>query len=605
LKPNESKGCGIFKVCQHFVRFKWTHHPHIGSYTQAERMAATTAPLPFADRIANAVHAAFDALPARGKPQGERECTVLAGIVMVTQQQGQQSQQQPQQLPQVPKQCENGPEEPRNGCPACLSSSSPLVPPPVEQEKPLKRRRTDTDGSAQQSSHHFANVRDTLRVLSVACGTKCVPGGKPIAADICDDSFVRDSHAEILAKRAFQRFLEKHVVACLADPSGGSGTDVLEWTSPCSCGPPFLRVRPGLSFHLYCSTAPCGDASIFEVDGGRDVQRSGAPCGKRATSRFFSGLSVSVSVLFVDVNFWPSRSCFCDQCVFSAPGEPADPQEPKAGWHVTGTLRTKPGRGTPSLCHCCSDKIARWNVLGLQGALLSLWIRDPIYLSSVIVADAFSESALRRALVERVLSLTPLAPAPPCLSCHRQRFHAHQIDVFPTGVRFGSSREQVESRLNRAAASGGDGNPALAAVPSGHALWCCDDVASTHRFGPGGAQTEALVAVTGKKMGFSKKNLGNPKALSELCARRVNARWASLHRDASPQCRPGQALLASISKSGVVLGSPRARQSAPEPFLSAKAALLQHPPFRNWQRASYATADVPEVPVPFTGGNTG
>jgi len=53
-----------------------------------------------------------------------------------------------------------------------------------------------------------------------------------------------------------------------------------------------------------------------------------------------------------------------------------------------GALRTKPGRADSPATSCmsCSDKIARWNVLGIQGALGS-WLLEPIYLSTVVIGE--------------------------------------------------------------------------------------------------------------------------------------------------------------------------------------------------------------------------
>lgn len=51
-----------------------------------------------------------------------------------------------------------------------------------------------------------------------------------------------------------------------------------------------------------------------------------------------------------------------------------------------GVLRTKPGRADspPTRCMSCSDKIASWNVLGVQGALLAQ-IFEPLYVDDIVI----------------------------------------------------------------------------------------------------------------------------------------------------------------------------------------------------------------------------
>lgn len=50
-----------------------------------------------------------------------------------------------------------------------------------------------------------------------------------------------------------------------------------------------------------------------------------------------------------------------------------------------GVLRTKPGRGDPTISMSCSDKIAKWTILGCQGCLLMTLLATPIYIDTVVV----------------------------------------------------------------------------------------------------------------------------------------------------------------------------------------------------------------------------
>ncbi|GIX72193.1 double-stranded RNA-specific editase 1 [Caerostris extrusa] len=131
-----------------------------------------------------------------------------------------------------------------------------------------------------------------------------------------------------------------------------------------------FRLKPQIKFHLYISTAPCGDARIFcpheeEVMKGMDRHPNRNSRGVLRT-KIESGEGTI-----------PIRS----------------------GQSIQTWDGILPGQER-LLTMSCSDKIASWNVLGLQGALLSHFI-EPIYLDSVILGGLFHPNHLHRALFGR------------------------------------------------------------------------------------------------------------------------------------------------------------------------------------------------------------
>ncbi|CAG8821367.1 16399_t:CDS:2, partial [Racocetra persica] len=99
-----------------------------------------------------------------------------------------------------------------------------------------------------------------------------------------------------------------------------------------------------------------------------------------------------------------------------------------------GVLRTKPGRvdSEPTLSMSCSDKIAQWNVVGLQSALLSELI-SPIYLLSITVGDMFYLKDLNRALYERIEGLKNLP----------HEYSLHQPIIIPSLIKFERSKSYL------------------------------------------------------------------------------------------------------------------------------------------------------------------
>ena len=57
--------------------------------------------------------------------------------------------------------------------------------------------------------------------------------------------------------------------------------------------------------------------------------------------------------------------------------------------------------GERLLTMSCSDKILSWNVIGVQGSLLSHWLR-PVYFSSITIGSRFHPGHVTRALYSRI-----------------------------------------------------------------------------------------------------------------------------------------------------------------------------------------------------------
>ncbi|XP_008205328.1 tRNA-specific adenosine deaminase 1 isoform X1 [Nasonia vitripennis] len=225
------------------------------------------------------------------------------------------------------------------------------------------------------------NSSKELCVLSLCTGTKCLSGVE-LRSTKCNErgNKLSDSHAEILARRAFLRYLYHQIELAISNQK--SDIFYLEDNG--------IKLRD-VSFHFFSSQTPCGDCSIIPKLTG---ETEDLVCPPKKARTEDESLASQFGQAIVDIYRTGAK------CVDS--DERQDPHEKGINYHTVGPLRTKPGRGDRTLSLSCSDKLAKWNVMGVQGALLSLMI-PTIKFESIVIGGGcpYSLESMQRGIFQR------------------------------------------------------------------------------------------------------------------------------------------------------------------------------------------------------------
>ncbi|KAK4250917.1 adenosine deaminase/editase [Corynascus novoguineensis] len=234
---------------------------------------------------------------------------------------------------------------------------------------------------------------------------KCLPASKlPQANGVA----LHDWHAEILAIRSFNRFILDECSRLARDES--SESDFLrrrtqEELTPVSnkpwCRQPFAW-REELTLHMYCSEAPCGDASMELIMSSQDDATPWET--PPSTISPSSAPSVALSPTTVPnnnptINTTAAAAASSDN---RAPQQQYQQQQllGRGFFSQLGIVRRKPARADapPSLSKSCSDKIALRQCASLLSSLASLFVSPTgCYLDTLVLpASQYSAAACRR-----------------------------------------------------------------------------------------------------------------------------------------------------------------------------------------------------------------
>ncbi|EQB51553.1 hypothetical protein CGLO_08900 [Colletotrichum gloeosporioides Cg-14] len=283
-------------------------------------------------------------------------------------------------------------------------------------ELPAKRKPAVRDNGLHEwvpLSGIVAEQDGVLTCLSLATGMKCLPAAKLPQAK---GNALHDWHAEVLAIRAFNRHLLDECRQLLSGESSLVRRREHHEISPDAPQP--FAIQDGIALHMYCSEAPCGDASMeLTMAAQEDASPWDMPAPEEAAAP-----STETTTL-------PGRAYFSR----------------------LGVVRRKPARGDapPTMSKSCSDKIALKQCTSLLSSLTSLLIYPGnAYLSSLILPETqYSATGCERAFSAqgRMASLDG--------RIWRGGYRFAPFEVRTTERKFAFSKREVKARAEKIAAS--------------------------------------------------------------------------------------------------------------------------------------------------------
>ncbi|XP_057713658.1 double-stranded RNA-specific editase B2-like [Corythoichthys intestinalis] len=218
----------------------------------------------------------------------------------------------------------------------------------------------------------------SAQVVAMATGTKCLDRD----AGHLDEDVLRDCHAEVVCRRALLGFLYTQLEMLLIRPPDQTAAGSASIFEAATARRGVFRLQDRIGFHMFVTSSPCGDARL-----NCPYENFASP--SRMTNSLRCGLRTKVSG-----------------------GQGTLP--------IANQKRASVLPGKLQVSMSCTDKIAKWCAVGLQGALLSHLV-EPIYLRSLTVATLSHTGHLRRVLARRLAPMkrhaAPYRRQLPLLAC--------------------------------------------------------------------------------------------------------------------------------------------------------------------------------------------